>query len=114
MHDGCNSCYIYHLPCPTPPWQASIVRQSGLPLIRLAPEVIARPAAVCNHISQHAGLEDMANSCFLLYRCEIRMPRSRPLLPRFASLFVMDFCVTIQHRTGVTTVKDKILVTFVS
>jgi hypothetical protein len=62
MHEGCNSCYIYPLPRPTPPCQASIVRQVGLPLIRLVPEGIDRPAAVGNDISQHAGVEDMANS----------------------------------------------------
>jgi len=65
---------FYHLPCLTPPCQASGIRGAGPDLIRLVPDVIDRHMrAPCSSLPlyllclQHAGLEDMAKSRILLY-----------------------------------------------
>jgi hypothetical protein len=42
------------------------------------------------------------------------MPRHRPLLLLYASLLVMDFCVTLQIERVLQQRQDKLPVTFVS
>ena len=90
MHEGCNTCYIYHLPRLTPPCQATPIRGAGPALIRLVPKGIDRRARA---LQQSAAVpcmilefKDMRHGevCILAILMRDKDARHRPLLPHLA------------------------------